>query len=76
LKIHETKHKAFETWKYKGVRFLAFGINDNGNIGIIDEYGTNYGGWFSSEEFRKDHENGSRIGTPLGKAKLYVRPVN
>ncbi len=43
--------KAFEFWMFNGVRFIAF---PNGcNVAVMDEDGNNYGGWSSTDDFRK-----------------------
>lgn len=40
----------FETWVYKGVRFLA--VARGFNVAVIDENGLNYGSWMSVTSFR------------------------
>ena len=43
--------KAFETWTYSGLRFLAF--PGGAGVLVMDEMGRNYGGWMTVSSFRE-----------------------
>ncbi len=63
-------NKLFETWIYKGVRFIAFpNIHVAGSVSVFDEEKNNYGAWNTVYEFRRRQKYGS-IPTGLGKAEL------
>ena len=63
--------KAFETWTFKGVRFLAF---PNGqNFHVVDEHGGNFGSWWSADQFRKRQQKGVEEIQELGKVALWAK---
>lgn len=68
-------NKIFQTWTFKGVRFLA--IDRGGDTQIVDENGGNYGAWLSGVEgFRKRQEKGDAAALEvLNPAPLY-KPVS
>lgn len=51
--------KIFQTWTYKGTKFLAFphGIG----IMVIDEFGNNYGAWQKLSNFKKRQSKGEQL---------------
>lgn len=65
----------WETWKFKGLRYLAVKAPSDG-FHVIREDGENYGAWFSVESFRdlqaKGEPNG-QLGIPGSVAWLTVR---
>ena len=50
-KTEEKIMKVFETWKHRGVQYLAI-FNGTGFV-IIDDVGNNYGAWINIENFKK-----------------------
>ncbi len=75
--------KAFQTWTFNGIAFVA--VKNGGNVHVMDENGNNYGGWASVENFRQSQRGkistlaktmGATKATPvdiLGKATLQIR---
>ena len=64
--------KAFVTWRFKGVRFLA--VENGSSTTVLDENGVSYGTWFTAESFRKRQRNGEPD-LPIGKARVTISAV-
>lgn len=45
--------KAFETWTQSGRRFLAIPQEYPARVFVVDEFGNNFGAWYSVASFRK-----------------------
>ena len=65
--------KAFQTWTFRKVRFLAV-PRDRGEVAIMDETGANYGAYHSVESFREAQNTESRIAEAIGKARATIIP--
>ena len=59
----EEAGKAFETWVFNGLRFLAFTKGDG--VIVIDESGRAYGGWMTIDNFRKRQRDGDELASPM-----------
>jgi hypothetical protein len=57
----------FETWTFKGVRFLAV-PNGRDGVGIVNEHGEHFGGWYGVTSFRERQQRKDALVTPIGKA--------
>jgi len=61
----------FETWTYKGTRFIGFKSPGNPNVHILDEHGNNYGGWMSVARFRSQQPVANSLATCPVSSTLY-----
>ena len=63
--------KIFETWKEKGVKFIAIRCGPAA-VHVMDENGNNYGSYFDIDNFKRfKRDNPDRV--LLGKAELTMR---
>jgi hypothetical protein len=55
---------AFETWTFRGTRFLAVPVARN--VAVCDEAGQNFGAWYSVQDFRERQRKGDPLVYPVG----------
>ena len=60
------KVKAFQPFRFRSRQYLAFPVDRN--VMIMDEYGNNFGSWYSIDSFKKHFAKGGA--EPVGKIKL------
>lgn len=62
--------KLFETWTYKGVKYIA--VQVDGGVTIADEKGNFFGSWFSVKNFKKNKLKPVLGVTNLGQARITI----
>ena len=55
--------KAFYSWKFRDVGYLAFACGSG--VFVVDELSRGYGTWESVDRFRKLQAEGSELASPL-----------